>query len=179
MDKIMNKTLYVSGLNKTVDEAGLRQIFKSHGTVELISIPINKIIDKPKGYAFVEMSTPEEAQKCITNLNDTTINDSKITVQLKKPQISVDVMNKTLYLSGLDNTVDQAGLKRIFGQHGTVESASIPTDKKTNQAKGYGFVEMSTLEEAQECINQLNGTTLNDSQITVEFRKQNNMPSVE
>lgn len=85
-------------------------------------------------------------------------------------------MNKTLHVSGLSDTLDEAGLKQLFTQHGSVESVKIAVDKATGKPKGYGYVTMSTVEDAEKGIKQLHNTTLNDSKITVELKKEMETP---
>ena len=59
----------------------------------------------------------------------------------------------------------------MFASHGTVTSANVITDKYTGQAKGFGFVEMSTEAEAQSAINTLNGTLMGGRSLTVNEAK--------
>ena len=70
-----------------------------------------------------------------------------------------------------DTTED--ALRTLFAGDGGVESVNIITDRMSGRPKGFGFVEMATEEEAQAAISQLNGTTLDDRQISVaEARPQ-------
>ena len=69
-------------------------------------------------------------------------------------------MGKKLYVGNLDYGVTSDVLERLFGAHGQVASADIITDRMTGRAKGFGFVEMSTDEEAQAAIAALNGQDL-------------------
>lgn len=76
-------------------------------------------------------------------------------------------MAKKLYVGGLSYDTTEATLKDAFSQAGTVESATIIMDKMTNRSKGFGFVEMSSDEEAQKAIETLNGKELDGRTITV------------
>jgi RNA recognition motif-containing protein len=68
-----------------------------------------------------------------------------------------------------------AQLQEIFSAHGTVESARVIMDKFSGRSKGFGFVEMSSSEEAQRAIQALNGTDLEGRTLTVnEARPQQN-----
>lgn len=66
-------------------------------------------------------------------------------------------MGKKLYVGNLDYGVDEAALRQMFTPFGRVETASVINDRYTGQSKGFGFVEMSTNEEAQAAIAALNG----------------------
>jgi RNA recognition motif-containing protein len=64
-------------------------------------------------------------------------------------------MGKRLYVGGLPWAATEQQLTEVFGAHGTVVSATILSDKMTGKSKGFGFVEMSTDEEAQAAISAL------------------------
>ncbi len=84
-------------------------------------------------------------------------------------------MNKKLYVGGLPYAVTEDKLQEIFSAHGTVESARVITDRFTGRSRGFGFVEMSSEEEAQTAIDSLNGTDLDGRSLTVnEARPQEN-----
>ncbi len=81
-------------------------------------------------------------------------------------------MNSTkLYVGGLPYSVTEDRLEELFGEHGTVESARVITDKFTGRSRGFGFVEMSSQEEAQAAIDKLNGTDLEGRSLTVNEAK--------
>lgn len=84
-------------------------------------------------------------------------------------------MNKKLYVGGLPYAVTEDKLQEIFSAHGTVESARVITDRFTGRSRGFGFVEMSSEEEAQTAIDTLNGSELDGRTLTVnEARPQEN-----
>ena len=84
-------------------------------------------------------------------------------------------MNKKLYVGGLPYAVTEDKLQEIFSAHGTVESARVITDRFTGRSRGFGFVEMSSEEEAQTAIDTLNGSDLEGRSLTVnEARPQEN-----
>jgi RNA recognition motif-containing protein len=82
-------------------------------------------------------------------------------------------MGNNIYVGGLPYSTTDAQLQEIFSAHGTVESARVITDKFTGRSRGFGFVEMSSSEEAQRAIQALNGTDLEGRSLTVnEARPQ-------
>ncbi len=84
-------------------------------------------------------------------------------------------MNKKLYVGGLPYAVTEDKLQEIFSAHGSVESARVITDRFTGRSRGFGFVEMSSEEEAQTAIDSLNGSDLEGRSLTVnEARPQEN-----
>lgn len=86
-------------------------------------------------------------------------------------------MAKKLYVGGLSYETTEGTLKELFSGAGTVESATIITDKMSGRSKGFGFVEMSSEEEAQKAIEMLNGKELDGRSITVnEARPMESRP---
>jgi RNA recognition motif-containing protein len=80
-------------------------------------------------------------------------------------------MATRIYVGGLPYSATEQDLEKLFAAHGTVASATVITDKYTGQAKGFGFVEMSTDQEAQSAINGLNGTSMGGRTLTVNEAK--------
>jgi len=82
-------------------------------------------------------------------------------------------MSSKIYVGGLPYATTDQQLQDIFSAHGNVESARVITDKFTGRSRGFGFVEMSSSEEAQKAIQALNGTDLDGRNLTVnEARPQ-------
>ena len=86
-------------------------------------------------------------------------------------------MSTRLFVGRLSyNTTDEQ-LEQHFVQVGKVVSAKVIIDRYSGQGKGFGFVEMATVEEAEKAIKQLNNSTLNDRNIIVnEARPQEERP---
>jgi RNA recognition motif-containing protein len=80
-------------------------------------------------------------------------------------------MAKKLYVGGLSYNTTEATLKEAFAAAGTVESATIIMDKMTNRSKGFGFVEMSSDEEAQKAIEMFDGKELDGRTVKVNEAK--------
>ncbi|MBI2450742.1 MAG: RNA-binding protein [Parcubacteria group bacterium] len=76
-------------------------------------------------------------------------------------------MAKKLYVGSLPYQTTDGELKELFGQAGTVESATIIMDKFSGKSKGFGFVEMSSDDEAGKAIEMFNGYEMGDRKIVV------------
>jgi len=76
-------------------------------------------------------------------------------------------MNKKLYVGGISYNTQNDGLKAAFAQAGNVVSATIIMDRMSGRSKGFGFVEMSTEEEAKAAIELWNGKELDGRTLTV------------
>ena len=84
---------------------------------------------------------------------------------------------KKLFVGSLPFATQSEQLKELFSQAGTVESAVVIIDKMTNRSKGFGFVEMSSQEEASKAIEMFNGSELEGRTIVVsEARPQEDRP---
>ena len=68
-------------------------------------------------------------------------------------------------------SVDDAKLAELFAQAGSVVSAQVVKDRDTGRSRGFGFVEMSTDEEAQNAVKNLNGSDVEDRKIVVNIAR--------
>ncbi len=80
-------------------------------------------------------------------------------------------MGRKLYVGNLPYSATEQTLQDTFSQCGTVDSVNVITDRDTGQSKGFGFVEMSSDGEAQKAIQELNGSSLDGREITVNEAK--------
>jgi RNA recognition motif-containing protein len=76
-------------------------------------------------------------------------------------------MASKLYVGGLSYSTTSESLREYFAQCGTVESATVITDRFSGSSRGFGFVEMSTQAEAQEAIAKLNDQQFEGRRLTV------------
>jgi RNA recognition motif-containing protein len=80
-------------------------------------------------------------------------------------------MEAKLYVGNLPyNTVD-ADLQALFSQAGTVKSAQVIKDRQSGRSKGFGFVEMSSAEEAQSAITMFHGKDYSGRPLTVNIAR--------
>lgn len=80
-------------------------------------------------------------------------------------------MDKRLYVGGLPYQTTDDALFEAFAKAGKVESAKIITDKMSGRSKGFGFVEMSTGEEAQAAIEMYDGKDFGGRKLTVNVAR--------
>jgi RNA recognition motif-containing protein len=76
-------------------------------------------------------------------------------------------MGKKIYVGNLSYQMTDSDVRSLFEEHGTVESVQVIVDRETGRPKGFGFVEMSTDEEAQAAISALNGREVDGRALTV------------
>jgi cold-inducible RNA-binding protein len=77
-------------------------------------------------------------------------------------------MPAKLFVGNLSFQATEEDLRELFAQSGTVESVRIVTDQFTGRPRGFGFVEMSTKEEATKAIEMLNGRLFRDRNLVVD-----------
>src|SRR5687768_6013323 len=80
-------------------------------------------------------------------------------------------MGSKLYVGNLSYDTTNADLEQMCAPHGTVKSAEVIQDRDTGRSKGFGFVQMSTDDEAQGAITALNGRDVDGRTLTVNEAK--------
>ncbi len=80
-------------------------------------------------------------------------------------------MSAKLYVGNLSFDTTQQDLEQIFGEVGTVDSANLIEDRDTGRSRGFAFVEMSSDDEAQNAISQLNGKEVDGRELKVNEAK--------
>ena len=80
-------------------------------------------------------------------------------------------MNNKLFVGNLSFNVTENELQDTFATHGTVLEANLMTDRMTGRPRGFGFVTMSTEQEAQTAIDALNGSEIDGRALTVNVAR--------
>ena len=76
-------------------------------------------------------------------------------------------MSKKIYVGNLPFSTTDAELRRLFEQHGTVDTVNVITDRETGRPRGFAFVEMSDPQSASAAIEVLNGRELDGRPLRV------------
>jgi cold-inducible RNA-binding protein len=82
----MNNKLFVGNLSFDTTELALQDLFSAHGIVEDVNLVTDRVTGRPRGFAFVTMSKPEEAEAAISALNGNNVNGRDITVTVARPR---------------------------------------------------------------------------------------------
>ncbi|MEO7539211.1 MAG: RNA-binding protein [Pyrinomonadaceae bacterium] len=80
-------------------------------------------------------------------------------------------MSMKLYVGNLSFQTSSQELEELFASMGTVESATVVEDRETGRSRGFGFVEMSSQEEGEKAIAELNGQEVSGREIKVNEAK--------
>jgi cold-inducible RNA-binding protein len=82
----MSSRLFVGNLSFNTTENALQDAFAAHGTVVEANLMMDRMSGRPRGFAFVTMSTPEEAQKAITAMHGAELDGRALTVNIARPR---------------------------------------------------------------------------------------------
>jgi len=82
----MSNKLFVGNLSFNTTENDLHDAFAAHGTVTEANLMMDRMTNRPRGFAFITMSTDEEAQKAIDGLNGKDLGGRAITVNVARPR---------------------------------------------------------------------------------------------
>src|SRR3974390_3322946 len=82
----MNTKLFVGNLSFNTTENDLQDAFAAHGVVTEANLMTDRATGRPRGFAFVPMSSPEEAQKAIEAMNGATLDGRNLTVNEARPR---------------------------------------------------------------------------------------------
>jgi cold-inducible RNA-binding protein len=82
----MSNKLFVGNLSFDTTENDLQDAFAAHGTVVETNLMMDRMSGRPRGFGFVTMSTPEEAQKAIEALNGAQLGGRALTVNIARPR---------------------------------------------------------------------------------------------
>src|SRR6202521_5965255 len=81
----MSAKLFVGNLSFNITENDLQDAFAAHGTVVEANLMMDRAASRPRGFAFITMSTPEEAQKAVDALNGKELGGRALTVNIARP----------------------------------------------------------------------------------------------
>ena len=82
----MSTKLYVGNLSYDTTENDLQDAFSAHGVVAEVNLMMDRVSGRSRGFAFVTMGTPEEAQKAISAMNGASLHNRALTVNLARPR---------------------------------------------------------------------------------------------
>lgn len=82
----MNTKLFVGNLSFNTTENDLQDAFAAHGTVTEANLMMDRTTGRPRGFAFVTMGSPDEAQKAVEALNGANLDGRTLTVNEARPK---------------------------------------------------------------------------------------------
>ncbi|NXF82575.1 NUCL protein, partial [Sclerurus mexicanus] len=168
-----SKTLIVNNLSYAATEETLQELFKKASSIKL---PQNNQ-GRPKGYAFVDFPTTEDAREALNSCNNTEIEGRTIRLEFSTPSWQKGSTNarggfsqqsKTLFVRGLSEDTTEETLRESF--EGSI-SARIVTDRDTGSSKGFGFVDFSSAEDAKAAKEAMEDGEIDGNKVILDFAK--------
>lgn len=165
-------SLFVNDLGPTVTEQDLFLTFSKVGPVATVKVCCDSVTRRSLGYGYVNYHNYADAERALTGLNFTMINGSQCRImwsQRDPTQRKSGVGN--VFVKNLVKSIDNKTLYDMFSAYGNILSAKVPTDEKSQESKGYGFVQFDNAKSAHDAIAKINKTELPGFQgktITVE-----------
>ncbi|KAH1096448.1 hypothetical protein J1N35_013369 [Gossypium stocksii] len=172
-ESTVNTKLYFGNLPYNVDSAQLAGIIQEYGSPELVEVLYNRETGKSRGFAFVTMSTIEDCNTIIQNLDGSEYLGRTLRVNFSdKPRPREPLYPETeykLFVGNLSWSVTSEILTQAFQEYGNVVGARVLYDGETGRSRGYGFVSYSTKSEMEAAIQSLNGVELEGRALRVSL----------
>lgn len=181
-DVNQKKKLYIFNLPWSFSVVDIKELFGQCGTVTDVEI-IKQKNGRSRGFAFVTMASPDEAQAAIHKYDSQEISGRVIKVEfakrLKKPPPPKppgpppgETVNK-LYVSNLAWKVRSSNLREFFSENFNPVAARVVFDSPSGRSAGYGFVSFATREEAETALSSLEGKELMGRPLRLKFSERN------
>jgi len=164
--------LIVNYLPPSVNDDGLRTLFRPFGTILQSKVIRNKSTQQSLGYGFVRYEKEESAKSAMTALTGFQMENKRLKVAIAKPSVKKNESEQTnLYLSGLPSSWTKTELDELVRSYGNIVESRIMVNLKTQESKGVGFVRLDTYEAALKAILSLNGKMLDGAskKLNVKF----------
>ncbi|XP_051219361.1 28 kDa ribonucleoprotein, chloroplastic [Lolium perenne] len=169
------RKVFVGNMPWTFSAAEIQKLFSECGVVK--DVEVIKLKDgRKRGFAFVTMSTTEEAAAAVEKFNEHDLMGRIIKVEFSKsfrkpappPSPDTIVAKYKLYVSNLAWKARSNNLKEFFLQYNPVSANVVFDDKKS---AGYGFVSFGTKEEAESALSELDGKELMGRPVLLRWRE--------
>lgn len=188
--------VHVSNLSFNLSQDELASEFSRVG--EVVGVELWQRDGRPNGMGMIEFSTEDAAASAVEQLNGVMLAGRELRVKIDQGRPArersfeprerspmresyggareytpraprPDAEGRKLFVSNLNYDTDWMSLKSHFESVGVVEHTKVLTDRETGQSRGIGFVEMSSIEEANQAIEALTGTELDGRSINVRI----------
>ncbi|XP_060939025.1 polyadenylate-binding protein 4 [Limanda limanda] len=163
--------VFIKNLDKTIDNKALYDTFSAFGNILSCKVVCDE--NGSKGYAFVHFETQDAADRAIEKMNGMLLNDRKVFVgrfkSRKEREAELGARAKeftNVYIKNFGDDMDDERLKVFFEKYGKTLSVKVMTDP-TGKSRGFGFVSYEKHEDANQAVEEMNGTDLNGKTVFV------------
>lgn len=178
--------IYVKNFSSDMSDDKLKNMFSKFG--KITSCTVMKNIDgSSRGFGFVAFEDPYAAEKAVKEMNNIEINGQSLYVgraqkkterqnELKRhyEQIKLERFNRfqgvNLFVKNLDDSIDDARLRKEFNSFGTITSAKVMMEE--GRSKGFGFVCFSSPEEATKALVEMHGKLIGSKPLYVALAQR-------
>uniref|UniRef100_A0A8C1MR09 Nucleolin n=2 Tax=Cyprinus carpio TaxID=7962 RepID=A0A8C1MR09_CYPCA len=166
-----NKILVVNNLSFSANEESLQSVFE-----KAVSIRVPQNNGRPKGFAFLEFESVEDAKEALENCNNTEIEGRSIRLEFSQNDRDRSSgggrggsgPTKTLFVKGLSEDTTDHSLKEAF--EGAV-NARIVTDRETGSSKGFGFVDFDSEGDCKAAKEAMDDGEIDGNRVTLDYAK--------
>ncbi|KAF5103757.1 hypothetical protein DV451_001238 [Geotrichum candidum] len=174
-------TVFVGSLSWNIDDDWLKREFEHIGGVVGARVITERDSGRSKGYGYVDFSSAELAQKAVDEMKGKEVDGRALNVDLSNAKRKApfdraaafgDVPSNpsdTIFLGNLPFDCERDSIFEMFGNYGSVISVRLPTHPETEQLKGFGYVQMSSVDEAKAALEALNGHSINGRPVRLDF----------
>ncbi|EGV93726.1 Scaffold attachment factor B1 [Cricetulus griseus] len=171
------------GLEEPVEQSSTAAQLEEATSQELVRAPTASLSPEPqdskddvKKFAFdacndVPAAPKESSASEGADQKMSSVEEDSDTKRLSREEKGRSSCGRNFWVSGLSSTTRATDLKNLFSRYGKVVGAKVVTNARSPGARCYGFVTMSTAEEATKCISHLHKTELHGKMISVEKAK--------
>lgn len=143
----------------------LYKFFKNNGYAIMgVKVIFNKETKFSKGYGYLNFYAEDEAQRCLENMNNATIDGKQIVLSKKKDKDFDTKAN--IVVKNLPKELDQKQLNDLFSKYGPIKSCKLEVFKD-GSSRCFGYIQYEAAENADKAIKGLNGTNQGGKTIEV------------
>ncbi|CAG8534769.1 19894_t:CDS:10 [Cetraspora pellucida] len=158
--------IYVGSINFELTEQHLRVVFGQFGSIKSVSMSLDPLTGKHKGFCFIEFETPEGASLALESMNGAELGGRQLKVGRPNNYTAATAAGllpppKTrIYVSNVNEYVSEDDLLSIFESFGKIIHCALLPDLITRKHKGYGFIEFYDESAASTAVSSMNNFEL-------------------
>ncbi|KAL2794296.1 hypothetical protein BJX66DRAFT_304022 [Aspergillus keveii] len=182
--------LFVGNLSWNVTEEWLQQEFETFGELSGVRIMTERDTGRSRGFGYVEFASAADAAKAYESMKDTEIDGRKINLDYatgrpankdqggfkERAQTRARSFgdqsspeSDTLFIGNLPFSATEDSVHEVFGSSGSVLGIRLPTHQESGQPKGFGYVQYSSVDEARQAYNDLQGAEIDGRPVRLDF----------
>ncbi|KAF2724435.1 RNA-binding domain-containing protein, partial [Polychaeton citri CBS 116435] len=188
--------LFIGNLSWSVDEEWLTREFEGFGALSGVRIITDRDSGRSKGFGYIEFTNAEDAAAALEAKAGTMLDNREIRLDFSTPRgqqngtpreksgqraqqygDQTGEPTNTLFVGNLAFSVEQNAVWEAFQEYGTVSGVRLPTDRETGAPKGFGYVEMGSVDEAKAALEGLQGGEIDGRPMRLDYagaKPQNN-----